>query len=417
MPRERRPGHRNAHHPYDHPENAVNHAGVAHWASTHQTVLVLFALLFGVLAFAVRRIRAALSGVPAAVLVAAVGAVLCTAYSAGTSWAFARDHLGMPSIVERGVMFAAGEVALFSMALMARQNLRTTEAPGAPGVLVWVITGVQVIPAFMESGIIAGTVRAFAGPILAALLWHLAMGIELRHVHPGADSQSLPAILAREARERLLARLGLSRRERDAVQIRRERWTGIATRRAAHLADLQAAGAKPFRLARARHRLAIAVDRTDAGLLSEQQEALLLRLSAYRNAGELATLSLLSPWRTAALVEPEATNTAVPFRVPERRRRQPRLRQRRGPISVRGDYRALLRVEQRPTALESHRQVDAGPLVVTPADLRRKVAKLNREAVTRTGRPVTIGTIRNDLGVSRRDAASLRREVVSAGRS
>lgn len=374
----------------------------------------LAALLLGYVA--VRRLRSAAVRTPAAVVVAGVGALLCTTYSAGTSWGFARDHLDMPSLAERAVMFAAGEVALFSVALMARQNLRTTGTPGAPGVLVWVITGVQVIPAFMESGIVAGVVRAFVGPVMAAVLWHLAMGIELRSADPVADSQSLPAILAREAKERLLSRLGLSRRERDAVQIRRERWTGIATRRAAHLADLQAAGGRPFRLARARRRLAVAVDRTDAGLEPAQQEALLGRLSAYRNAGELATLPLPSPWRTGTAEESEPTSQALPFQSLERRRRPPRVRQRRGRISPRDNYREVEPPKARPKALEPSRPVVTEPMVITPGDLRRRAAKLNREAVTQTGKPVTIDTLRSDLGVSRRDAASLRREVVGAGR-
>lgn len=65
-------------------------------------------------------------------------------------------------------MFAAAEVALFSMALMARQNLGALGVPGTPGVLVWVVTG-------------------------------------------------------GELRERLLSRFGLAQRGRDAAQITRDR--------------------------------------------------------------------------------------------------------------------------------------------------------------------------------------------------
>jgi hypothetical protein len=202
----------------------------------------------------------------------------------------------MASTTERAVMFGAAEVALFAMALMARQNLRTVNVPGTPGVLVWVVTGVQVIPAYSETGPVAGTVRAFFGPVCAALLWHLAMGIELRHTKPGEESQSLPAVLARELRERALSWLGLSRRGRDAAQITRDRWTKIATRRAARLADLQAASAGSWRLSRARRRLAVAVDRTDAGVLVEQRTVLLERIAAYRGAGELASMALPAPW-------------------------------------------------------------------------------------------------------------------------
>jgi hypothetical protein len=273
----------------------VNLPALAEWARVNPYPLAVLAVLAGVLAFVLRRVRRATGGIPGAVVMAAVGALVSTAYSADTSWNFARDHLGMTSSTERGAMFSAAEIGLFSMALMARQNLRTTGAPGTPGVLVWVVTAVMVIPAYSESGIVAGTVRAFVGPIMAALLWHLAMGIELRHA-TGDDSQSLPAVLARDLRERLLSWLGLAVRGRDAEQITRDRWTRIATRRAARVADLEAAGGRARQLRRARRRLAAAVDRTDAGVLPEQRAVLLDRIAAYRHAAGLASVALPSPW-------------------------------------------------------------------------------------------------------------------------
>ncbi|MBY8879734.1 hypothetical protein [Actinacidiphila acidipaludis] len=276
----------------------MNASTALDWARTPVHAVGVLAVLAAVLAYAVRTVRNAAKMTPAAVVMAALGAMLCTAYSGDTSWNFARDHLAMHGVRERAVMFAAGEVALFAVALMARQNLRTDGAPGTPGVLVWVITGFQVIPAYSESGVIAGTLRAFVGPVLAAMLWHLAMGIELRHAKPGAASQGLLAVLTREVRERLLSWLGLSVRGRDAAQITRDRWTRIATRRAARLADLQAAGAKPWRLSRARRRLAVAVDRTDAGVLDEQRTVLLDRLAAYRGAAQLASMEFAAPWAT-----------------------------------------------------------------------------------------------------------------------
>lgn len=292
----------------------MNLPALAEWVRTPTHAAGVLAVLAAVSALAIRGARRAARKAPVAVVVAALGAMLCTAYSGDTSWGFARDHLAMRGTGERAVMFAAGELALFAVALMARQNLNTDGAPGTPGVLVWVITGVQVIPAYSESGIVAGTVRAFVGPVLAALLWHLAMGIELRHSKPGAASQGLLAVLAREARERLLSYLGLSVRGRDAAQITRDRWTGIATRRAAHLADLEAASAKPWRLSRARRRLAVAVDRTDAGVLEAQRAVLLDRLAAYRGAGQLASMTLTAPWEHQP--EPAPVETVIE-RVPE----------------------------------------------------------------------------------------------------
>jgi hypothetical protein len=219
----------------------------------------------------------------------------CTAYSADTSWRFAEHRLGMTSAGERGAMFAAAELALFACALMARQNLRSPQgAPGTPGVLVWLITGVQVIPAYSESGIVGGTVRAVVGPILAALLWHLAMGIELRHATPDATSQSLPALLAREIRERLLSRLGLAVRDRSAEQITRDRATVKAVALAAKLAAM-----KPGARGRARieRRLSVAVGKAQAGADQQQRARLLELLAARRHSAALATIDLPSPWQ------------------------------------------------------------------------------------------------------------------------
>lgn len=236
---------------------------------------------------------------PAAVIVAAISAVGCTAYSADTSWRFAEHSLGMVSAGERAAMFAAAELALFAVALMARQNLRTQGAPGVPGVLVWFITGVQVIPAYAESGIVGGTVRAVVGPILAALLWHLAMGIELRHGKPGADSGSLPAMLARELRERLLSRLGLAVRDRSAEQITRDRWTVKAVGLAARLAGLDEKTRRGWRGRRISRRLSVAVGRAQVGASPEQRARLLELLAARRHASALATVHLASPWHDA----------------------------------------------------------------------------------------------------------------------
>lgn len=234
---------------------------------------------------------------PAAVAVASLAAMACTAYSADTSWRFAEHRLGMASDLERAAMFAAAELALFSCALMARQNLRSPQGtPGTPGVLVWVITGVQVIPAYSESGIVGGTVRAVVGPILAALLWHLAMGIELRHGQPGAASQSLPALIARELRERLLSRLGLAVRDRSAEQITRDRATVKAVALAAKLADMKPGARGRARTAR---RLSVAVGKAQAGASEEQRAKLLDLLAARRHAAALATIELASPWQDA----------------------------------------------------------------------------------------------------------------------
>ncbi|WBB59169.1 hypothetical protein O7599_26800 [Streptomyces sp. WMMC500] len=272
---------------------------VAHIPWGPNVLIAATAALLGLvlLSFALRRLaRYARLDTPA-VRVAALAAASCTAYSADTSWRFAEDYLDMGSTGERAAMFAAAELGLFASALMARQNLNgPMKAPGVPGLLVWAITGVQIIPAYAESGPLGGTVRAFVGPFLAAVLWHLAMGIELRHRRPGAESHGLLAVAGREVRERLLSRLGITERDRNAAQISRDRATLRAVELAARLAALppeQRAGRRGRGIAR---RLSAAVANASAGADREQRRKLLELLAARRHAADLATVPLASPW-------------------------------------------------------------------------------------------------------------------------
>lgn len=275
-------------------------------AATILTVVLLAAT--GVL-WAIVRAGRALTLPPVPVVAAAIGALLCTGYTADTSWRFAEHSLGMRDTTERIIMFAAAEVALLACAVMARANKHATAtetaagSPGTPGVLVWVITGVQVIPAYSESGFVGGTVRAIIGPIMAGLLWHLAMGLEIRVARPDALSTGLPALLAREVRERLLSYLGLATRDRTAEQITRDR----AIARAVRLAS------RPkLRTGWGRHRLAAAVARSGAALDPEQRDRLMHELAARRTAGLLATVDVASPWQVPAEYTTQVERVPVP---------------------------------------------------------------------------------------------------------
>ncbi|MGQ4475719.1 hypothetical protein [Streptomyces sp. SAS_276] len=254
-----------------------------------------------------------------AVKVAALAALGCTAYSADTSWRFAADYLDIAGTAERTGMFAAAELALFATALMARQNLATQGAPGLPGSLVWAITAVQVIPAYAESGPVGGTVRAFVGPVMAAMLWHLAMGIELRLHTPGANSHGLIVTFGREARERLLSHLGIAARDRDAAQITRDRATDRAVSLATRLAERTPEQQHSRRGRRLTRRLSRAIGRASVGTDPAQRAKLLGQLSARRHALALATVPLPSPWSphragttTVAVPAPTDRNTTVP---------------------------------------------------------------------------------------------------------
>ncbi|MFF8779477.1 hypothetical protein ACF07W_19615, partial [Streptomyces sp. NPDC015140] len=299
-------------------------------------VVVAVALALALTIWAIRRrgTRSQKRLVGPAVKVAAVAALGCTAYSADTSWRFAADYLDMAGTAERAGMFAAAELALFATALMARQNLAVQGAPGLPGTLVWVITTVQVIPAYAESGLIGGTVRAFVGPVMAALLWHLAMGIELRLRTPGAASHGLIAVLGREARERLLSRLGIAARDRDAAQITRDRATARAVTLAVRLAERTPEQQRNRRGRQLTRRLSKAVGRASVGTDPLQRAQLLDQLAARRHALALATVPLPSPWSpahnstsAAAVPAQPKSNVSVPV---------PRPVRDRGPSAPRG---------------------------------------------------------------------------------
>ncbi|HEX5566083.1 MAG TPA: hypothetical protein VFY14_03955 [Streptomyces sp.] len=273
------------------------------WAAAHPAPAAIIAGTALVLAAAtawgtVRAVRWAVHTVagwtlpPPYVLFAGLAAALCTAYSADTSWRFAEHRLGMDDPVERAAMFAAAEVALLACTVMARANVKagtTTDrlgTPGLPGTLVWVITGVQIVPCYAESGVIGGTVRAVIGPVLAGLMWHQVMGLEVKIARPRALSSGLLHQIGRELRERTLAHLGLAQRGRDAVQISRD----LATARAVRLASRSRLG--PW----GRSRLAAAVARAAVGVDADQRHQLLLLLAARRGAVALRTIDVPSPW-------------------------------------------------------------------------------------------------------------------------
>ncbi|MGW0008059.1 hypothetical protein ACWDT6_30095, partial [Nocardia grenadensis] len=239
-----------------------------------------------------------------AVVMASIGAILSTGLSGDTAWRFAEHRLGITNGWERGLIFLVGEVALFALALMARANLTTRGRAGAPGVLVWVAAGILAVPAVAEStSLAAAIVRVMLGPVLGAVLWHMAMGIELRHNDADATDTGLVAVIAREARERTLARFGLAVRDRTAEQIARERATVKATVLAARYAAYKDSATR--RKARTLAQLQAELRRAGVAQDPAQRNALLRELQHSNNAVALVDLSLPSPWTPT----PETTET------------------------------------------------------------------------------------------------------------
>ncbi|WP_432020958.1 hypothetical protein [Streptomyces sp. 1222.5] len=62
---------------------------------------------------------------------------------------------------------------------------------------------------------------------------------------------------------------------------------------------------------------------------------------------------------------------------------------------------------------DTPRQLVTEVVTLTPSELRRRATRLNRELVTSTNRQVTIDRLREEFGLTRREAADLRRQVVT----
>lgn len=62
---------------------------------------------------------------------------------------------------------------------------------------------------------------------------------------------------------------------------------------------------------------------------------------------------------------------------------------------------------------EEPRKVVTAPVASTPGELRKQARKLHRKLVAETGRGVTVDRLRTEFGLSRREAAEVRRQVVA----
>src|SRR5690606_36624117 len=155
-------------------------------------------------------------------------------------------------------------------------------------------------PAYAEFGPVGGTVRALIGQVMAAMLWHLAMGIELRHLTPEAAPRSVAAVLVTQARERLLARLGIADQDADAARLIRERALSASVAlllRAAAMTDRQRGRRRGRRLAERLHQ---ALEQADVDGDPLQDELLLRKLATLKQALDLASITLPPRWHAPA---------------------------------------------------------------------------------------------------------------------
>lgn len=243
---------------------------------------------------ALRRWNASI-GVKSAALVA----LMATGVSMDTNWMFWGTHLHVTNPVLRAFLFADLEEALIVFAIQARENTLRPDGngkQGIQGVLVWVMSGLAMLPAWIEAGWMEGTVRALAGPGLAALLWHFALGLEFKVARPKAGRDRTAAKIVRNLRERLMARLGVTAPDQSALEIRQDRALADVVRATMRLEALDGRLLRATRRKRLVRRQANAMRLSGAADDPRRQQMILDQIAIIRHAAALTDLKIPSPW-------------------------------------------------------------------------------------------------------------------------
>lgn len=257
---------------------------------------------------------------------AAVVALMATGVSMDTNWLFWGTHLHVTNTLLRAMLFADLEEALLVFAVQARENKLNPNGDGKQGIqgaLVWVMSGIAMIPAWIEAGVLDGTVRAIAGPLLAATLWHFALGLEFKIERPKLANPGSIGKVLRNLRERLLARIGVTAPDQSALEIRQDRALRDAVQLADRLAELDTWFLAKIRRRRLKRRLRNAVRLSGAAGNAQRRSALLAELRAVRHATELATLVFQTPWNPQADPEPGTREPPFPSSTRDLREFQP----------------------------------------------------------------------------------------------
>lgn len=281
-------------------------AQVGQWTQDHPIITIATASAVAVASgtFALRKMKAVSSSerrkFSAGTIAAVFAFIVCNSVSLNTSYRFTQDGLGMQGTAERLLSCAAFESLIAMCVLGARERMDgETKSPGWYGSAVWIFAALSSVPAWHEGGgFTTGTVvRVVVGSFGSALAAHSALGLELRH-RTGAESQSPMAQIARDLRERLMARLGLAHRGRTAQQIAQAR----ALDKAVDLADEyhrlskdDKGKKKGTRLAR---RLAKWQDRAGIATNDDQRQLYRARVAQRQFSTELQITAQESPWHT-----------------------------------------------------------------------------------------------------------------------
>lgn len=242
------------------------------------------------------------SGVTVACYIAALATL---PVSLNTSWRFFGEVLNIPTADgERYIMFAVAELALIVSGAGMAVNVRRTGHPGPFRMVVWAMCAISGYMAWAMSDLEEGLARVILGPVLGAIMLHLALGLELRARH---HRRGTLARISHELRERILSRVGLADDERDALQRTRDR----AAFRSAQLSmPRRWRWSREARLQRALLTANVADD-------PQMRDKMLARLSVLHHAHELRTHRQSSPWLDGHPAHSQAPDHDPPSQQPK----------------------------------------------------------------------------------------------------
>ena len=205
---------------------------------------------------------------------------------------------------ERYIMFAVAELALIVSGAGMAVNVRRTGHPGPFRMVVWAMCAISGYMAWAMSDLEEGLARVILGPVLGAIMLHLALGLELRARH---HRRGTLARISHELRERILSRVGLADDERDALQRTRDR----AAFRSAQLSmPRRWRWSREARLQRALLTANVADD-------PQMRDKMLARLSVLHHAHELRTHRQSSPWLDGHPAHSQAPDHDPPSQQPK----------------------------------------------------------------------------------------------------
>ncbi|MFI7278596.1 hypothetical protein [Streptomyces sp. NPDC049879] len=265
-------------------------------------------------------------GVTLAQVVATIAALICTGIGAFTAWGFTERSVGIDLVWERAALFLAGEIILLANALAARANLQRTERAGAPGVMVWVISVFLAVPAVSESipagggladvNLAGASWRIVLGPLGAAFMWHMAMGIELRARDADARNRGFASVVGRRLQRRLLIALGVAL-DQDLTEEEAARQRALEE--AVRIVVRQTHVSGPFAKQRLRRLDARLAERLRVAGVARDPEArarLRAEYAVAHHASSLRDLVVESPWEAATPPTPPAPAIPAPAAEP-----------------------------------------------------------------------------------------------------